>query len=424
MKSHTERAHHSRHLRIVSIVLIALTGAALIVKKMALPPPPAPQWVSVQPKPMTQHIGLVGKFEPIQTVVLNAPFEGVIQSLNVEQGQWVHKGQALVSLNPTLIELQLREALSGQLKAQRTVHELNNWENGTQVTRARRALRTAEMSLGSLEGRLRESRHLFERGIIARNELDELEQQTKLQRLERSSAQNELRVLLDEGKGQARQIAEMELTNATVKHEQLQQLLASQVVVAPFTGVIVPVSASQGAGIAPVVQTGARVSQNQALLGLANTEALKIVTTASELDINQLEPGQRAEILSDGFAGEPLLGHVQTVGNLALPSDDPSASALFPVTLSVAALTAEQARRVRPGMSARLSITTYNNEKAIIVAPEAISQEGSEMVVAYRKGEDQPIERRIVMVGHANAEGVEVFGLAPGLVSLRPPPQE
>ena len=52
------------------------------------------------------------------------------------------------------------------------------------------------------------------------------------------------------------------------------------------------------------------------------------------------------------------------------------------------------------------------------MAPEAISQEGSEMVVIYRKGEGQPIERRIVEVGHANAEGVEVFGLAPGQVSL------
>ena len=109
---------------------------------------------------------------------------------------------------------------------------------------------------------------------------------------------------------------------------------------------------------------------------------------------------------------------MQAVGNLALPSDDPGDSALFPVTLSVAALTPGQAKRIRPGMSARLNITTYHNEQAIIVAPEAISQEGSEMVVIYRKGEGQPIERRIVEVGHANAEGVEVFGLAPGQVSL------
>ena len=418
MKAHTEKACHSHYWRIGSMMLIALIGAALIVKKVAIAPPPAPQWVSVQTKPMTLHIGLVGKFEPIQTIVLNAPFEGVIQSLEAEQGQWVQKGQALLSMDPTLIELQLREALSGQLKAQRTVHELNNWENGTQVTRARRALRTADISLSNLEGRLRENRHLFERGIIARNELDELEQQTKLQRLERSSAQNELNALLDEGKGQARQIAEMELTNATVRYEQLQRLIAKQVVVAPFTGVIVPVNAAQGAGVTPLVQTGSRVSQNQALLGLANTETLKIVTTASELDINQLQPGQRVEILGDGFLGEPLLGHVQAVGNLALSSDDPGDSALFPVTLSVAALTPGQAKRIRPGMSARLNITAYHNEQAIIVAPEAISQEGSEMVVIYRKGEGQPIERRIVEVGHANAEGVEVFGLAPGQVSL------
>ncbi|WP_073525865.1 efflux RND transporter periplasmic adaptor subunit [Pseudomonas fluorescens] len=400
------------------MVLMTLTCVALIVKKRVIQPPPAPQWVSIQNQPLTQHIGLVGKFEPIQTIVLNAPFEGVIQSLEVEHGQWVQEGQTLLSMDPTLIELQLREALSGQLKAQRALQELKSWENGTQVARARRALRAADMSLSSLEGRLRESRHLFERGIIARNELDELDQQTTLQRLERISAQNELQALLSEGTGEARKIAEMELINATVKYEQLQQVLTRQTVVAPFTGVIVPVSASQGSGVVAPVQTGDRVSQNQSLLGLAHTQSLKVITTASELDINQLQPGQHVEILGDGFEGERLHGHIQTVGNLALPNDDPSASAQFPVTLALPELSPEQARRIRPGMSARLRIITYHNEQALIVAPEAISQEGNEMTVAYRKDEDQPIERRVVTVGHANAEGVEVFGLAPGLVRL------
>lgn len=418
MKTHTESPPRSHHWRIGLMVLITLIGVALIVKKLTTQPPPAEQWVSVQSKSLTQHIGLVGKFEPAQTIVLNAPFEGVIQSLDVEHGQWVQEGQTLLSMNPTLIELQLREALSEQLKAQRTLHELKNWENGTQVTRARRALRAADMSLKSLEGRLRESRHLFDRGIIARNELDELDQQTTLQRLERISAQKELQALLSEGTGEARQIAEMELTNATVKYEQLQQLHASRTVVAPFTGVIVPVSASQGSGVVAPVQTGARVSQNQSLLGLAHTQSLKIITTASELDINQLQPGQRVEVLGDGFEGEQLHGHVQTVGTLALPNDDASASAQFAVTLALAELSPEQAKRIRAGMSARLTITTYHNEQALIVAPEAISQEGNEMTVAYRKDEDQPIERRVVTVGHANAEGVEVFGLAPGLVRL------
>ena len=400
-------------------MLIALIGAALIVKKVAIAPPPAPQWVSVQTKPMTLHIGLVGKFEPIQTIVLNAPFEGVIQSLEAEQGQWVQKGQALLSMDPTLIELQLREALSGQLKAQRTVHELNNWENGTQVTRARRALRTADISLSNLEGRLRENRHLFERGIIARNELDELEQQTKLQRLERSSAQNELNALLDEGKGQARQIAEMELTNATVKYDALQTLLEGKEVKAPFSGIVVPApgstsSAQSGGNSNAPVQAGSKVSQGQVLFGLANIERLKIVAKVSELDINQLRQGQAVEVMGDGFDGERLTGSVSVVSGLAIASDS-QGSAQFPVTLSIPTLTPQQLQRVRLGMSARLTIVTYNNDQAIVIPSQAIQ---ADMTVEYRAAMDKPVQRVKVTTGQSTPQGVEVFGLEAGLVRV------
>ncbi|WP_312491972.1 efflux RND transporter periplasmic adaptor subunit [Pseudomonas cremoris] len=380
----------------------------------------AEQWLAVKPDPLVHQIGLVGKIEPDTTITLTAPFDGNVQANLVEQGQRVEAGQVLLRMDPSTLEVQLRDALSTQLKARRTVQEMQDWDSSPTVARARRTLRTAEMTAGNTQRKLTESENLFQRGIIPRNELDDLKQQTQQQQLDLVSARSELQQALDQGKGAYRQIADMELTNATVRYDALHQLLDGREVKAPFSGIVVPApgnsSSSQGGGNnnAPV-QAGSKVSQGQVLFGLANIERLKITAKVSELDINQLHQGQAVEVLGDGFDGERLTGSVSVVSGLAIANDSPG-SAQFPVTLSIPKLTPQQLQRVRLGMSARLTIVTYNNEQAIVVPAQAIT--GGE--VEYRETMDKPVERVKVTTGQSTPQGVEVFGLKAGFVKISP----
>ena len=97
-------------------------------------------------------------------------------------------------------------------------------------------------------------------------------------------------------------------------------------------------------------------------------------------------------------------------------ASDSQGSAQFPVTLSIPKLTPQQLQRVRLGMSARLTIVTYNNEQAIVVPSQAINR--ADMTVEYRATLDQPVERVKVTTGQSTAQGVEVFGLKPGFVKI------
>ncbi|NWD71848.1 HlyD family efflux transporter periplasmic adaptor subunit [Pseudomonas gingeri] len=404
--------------------LVVVAAATLIgYRAPAADPPKNAQWIPVQAAPLVHQIGLVGKIEPQKTITLTAPFDGNVRAVLVEQGQRVESGQALVQMDPALLEIQLRDALSAQLKARRAVQELQDWNNSQQVARSRRSLRAVEMSVSNNERKLRESQTLLQRGIIARSELDDLQQQLQTQRLDLAAAQGDLQQALDQGKGEYRQIADMELTNATVKYEALRTLLEGKNVLAPFAGIVVPapgVSNPQGTTTSSSgpIQNGSRVTQGQVLFGLANIEQLKIVSKVSELDINQLHQGQRVEILGDGFDGVRLDGAVDIVSSLALPSDSPGGSAQFPVTLSVPKLSPEQLQRVRLGMSARLTIITYRNDQAIVLPPAALQHIDNGLVVEYREAVDQPIRRVTVSAGQATPEGVEVFGLQPGFVRL------
>ena len=400
------------------IVLLAGAGIAVQSHRSAAEPlNTAEQWLAVKPDALVHQIGLVGKIEPDTTLILTAPFDGNVQANLVEQGQRVDAGQVLLRMDPALLEVQLRDALSAQLKARRTVQDMQNWDNSPTVSRARRSLRTAQMTAGNTQHKLTESENLFQRGIIPRNELDDLKQQTQQQQLDLIAARDELQQALEQGKGEYRQIAEMELTNATVKYDALYQQLEGKEVKAPFSGIVVPApgsgNAAQGAGNtnAPV-QAGSKVGQGQVLFGLANIERLKIVAKVSELDINQLHQGQAVEVMGDGFDGERLSGSVSVVSGLAIAGDT-QGSAQFPVTLSIPKLTPQQLQRVRLGMSARLTVVTYNNAQAIVIPSQAIQPDRT---VEYRPAMDKPVERVTVTTGQSTPQGVEVFGLKPGFV--------
>jgi HlyD family secretion protein len=409
----------TKHKGLLVVLIVLLAGAGLALRNPTEgPATTGEQWLAVKPDPLVHQIGLVGKIEPDTTLTLTAPFDGTVQANLVEQGQQVEAGQVLLRMDPAILEVQLREALSAQLKARRTVQEMQDWDSGPTVSRARRSLRTAEMSAGNTQRKLTESENLFQRGIIPRNELDDLRQQTQQQQLDLASARSELQQALDQGKGEYRQIADMELTNATVKYDALHTLLEGKELKAPFSGIVVPPpgnNATQGGGNnnAPV-QAGSRVNQGQVLFGLANIERLKIVAKVSELDINQLHQGQAVEVMGDGFDGERLSGSVSVVSGLAISSDG-QGSAQFPVTLSIPKLTLQQLQRVRLGMSARLTIVTYNNEQAMVIPSQALQ---ADMTVEYRAAMDKPVERVKVTTGQSTPQGVEVFGLKPGYVKI------
>lgn len=388
--------------------------------------PPAEQtddehWHVVQPEPLVRQVSLAGQIEPHRTIVLAAPFEGNVQQRFAHEGQQVKAGQTLLTLDVSLMEIQVREALSQQLKARREVQVLNDWHNGAQVLRARRGARAAQTLLNNLSHQLDESKRLYERGIIARNELDDLRQRMQMQRDDLTAAQDELRQVLELGASEFRQLAEMELTNARVKYETLLKQLGSGDVRAPFDGVVVPLAASQGAPsvATSALQSGSRVVAGQPLFGLADLEQLTVVAAVSELDVNQLRVGQAVDVTGDGFEGVHLTGSVLTVNSQGTTEEGSGGSAKFAVTLAISALTPEQFQRVRLGMSARLSIVVYRNDHALMVPPAALIREGDATLVEFRQNPGLPLQRVAVTTGQSSLQGVEVFGLEPGQVRLR-----
>ncbi|MDY7561503.1 HlyD family efflux transporter periplasmic adaptor subunit [Pseudomonas sp. 10B1] len=373
-------------------------------------------WLPVATAPLVQRIGMVGRIAPGSLLTLSAPFDGTVAEKNVVEGQRVERGQVLLRLDTTLLQIQLRDALAEQLKARRAVQDLQHWAHGQDMARARRAVSTSQLSLDDTERKLKETRVLLDRGIVPRMEVDALTQQAQTQRLDLKAAHAELKDVSAKALGENRQIADMQLANASAKYQALLALEAQRDVSAPFAGIIVRVPGNDAETNARPVQQGARVSPGQPLFALANLERLQVVAKVDEGDINQLREGQPVDIVGDGFAGILLNGTITSVGSQVLQSELQGSGASYELAVALPPLNAPQQQRIRLGMSARLSIITYQNPSAIVVPPDALSEDNGQHFVNYRRTPEKQTRRVDVSIGQATSDGVEVFGLFPGFI--------
>lgn len=411
------RTRHGRRWLAGGLILLSLV-AIFAYQTRPTTTTPNERWLHVQPQALENHLGLVGRIEAAMQTTLAAPFEGRVLAIAVTEGQRVERDQHLLTLDTTQLDIQLREALAAQLKAQRIVQDMQSWPQSEEVARSRRAMTNAQLGLSDTRSKLADTRRLFERGIVARMEVDALEQQARTQQLDLTASQAELSAALDKGKGENRQIAEMELTNTQARYQALQALHAQRQLHAPFAGIVLRPRKQEG-GSAPMAQQGMRATLDMPLFELASLERIKAVTRVEEADLYQLSEGMQVQITGDGFDGITLQGRIAAIGVQGIASEMYGGGTMYEVVVAIDPLMPAQQQRVRLGMSARLAILTYRAESGLAVPAEALHRDDEgNAIVKYRVEMNQAPRMLTVTTGRAVPQGVEVFGLAPGYVEL------
>ena len=379
---------------------------------------PIQKWILIEEKPLTIKLGLVGQIEPASLMTITAPFDGVIKEKYIEDGQRVERGQSLLLLDTSLLEIQLRDALTSLFKAKNSVYELQNWTQSQEVARARRGVTNIKMSLSDTERKLAEAKDLFTSGIVPRMEIDTLEQQARVEKLDLIAAESELKVTLNRGGGDNLKIAEMELINAHEKYDALQDLKEKNNLIATFSGTIIRPQGINSDKTALLIQQGAKINQGQPIFGLASLEKIKILAKVEETDINQLQHGQSVEITGDAFEGITLHGNINAVGSLTSAIDASSGSTTYDVIVAIPSLTPEQQKYIRLGMSARLSIVTYINDHAMVIPANIIQEIDNKRWVEYKETDASVGQMIEVKTGRSLIDGVEVFGVKSGYFKI------
>jgi len=223
-------------------------------------------------------LSLRGQVVPKTTVYLDTTAGGRVEQRLVEQGEFVKKGQALVRLSNTNLQL---DVMGREAQVTEQLNFLRNTQMNMATSRLdlRRDLLEVELQISHLQRRVKQSLTLVKKGLLAKDRLAEIEDDLsyykarKLLTVERQKQENSIR------KVQVQQLEESAVMlekNLQFARENLDNLLIK----APVSGYLSEFTVELGES----KERGARLGQ----IDIPNE--YKLVIRLDEFYLNQVQP--------------------------------------------------------------------------------------------------------------------------------------
>ncbi len=373
------------------------------------------QTMQVAPRPLTNAINLTGTLDPGRVVNLVAPFAGQIKSIDFSYGARVDKGKVLLTLDTDDVEVQLRDAETALIQARQKLEEVQSWQTSSTVASAQRSLEQAQMSLSQAQQNYRQTKALYDKGIVSQQELTSADGTYRNAQVSVTGAKDAVQAALKQGDKNAQEVARLTFENAKFKYDQFRRKVSQAVIKAPVSGIVLrPVDSpggggrgGNGGGTPQNLAVGAPVSDNQILLSIGDLETLSISSDVSEYNIASMKTGLKVNVTSDALAGTTLHGEVTAVSSQA--SSSGGGVPTFGTKVTVKSLDDEARRNIRVGMSANLQVVIYENPSALVVPFNAVlgGPGDARVLVVAGKADAKPKPVQVEL-GQRTASGIEI----------------
>ncbi len=333
---------------------------------------------------------LRGSVQPKTSVFLDTLAGGRVEQRLVEQGAYVKKGDPLVRLSNTALQLDVmgREA---------QVTEQLNFLRNTQMTMAtnrlnlRRDLLEIELQLGHLERKLKQTKELVKKGVVARERLAELTQDLAYYKgrkeltLERQKQEEGIRQVQV---AQLEDSAKMLQNNLAFARKNLENLTVR----APVSGHLSALNVELGES----KRAGARLGQ------IDIPDQFKLEANLDEFYLNQVNLGMRAIVQVGAAQYETQISKI----------DSEVANAQFAIEINLP----EQISEIKRGQSLDLELMLAGNaSNAILLERGAFFSSSGGHWVFVLTDNGTRAERRAIKLGKKNQEHYQVLsGLTAG----------
>jgi RND family efflux transporter MFP subunit len=278
--------------------------------------PPMPVEMAVAERaPLAEQIQIVGNLIGAATVQVVPRVNGRLQSVAVQLGDSVRRGQTIAKVEDFEIQEQVRQAEAAFRVAQATIRQ-----------------RDADLKLATTNRD--RSKSLFDRQLLPQQTYDDTEN-----RYEAAQAQTDF----------AR--AQFEQTKARL--DELNITLANTVIASPVDGFVSKRFLDPGAFVGP----------NSPVAAVVDIRTVRMVANLIEKDTKRVPAGTSAAVEVDAFPGEKFKGRVSRVA----PVFDPATR-----TAEMEIEIPNSGYRLKPGMYARVLLTVGSKENALTVPRTAV----------------------------------------------------
>lgn len=280
----------------------------------------------------TTTVEAKGQLKPISSSVVSPSVDGTVDLINVQAGQSVNEGDVLMTIKNDELDRNVAEAQRAVAAAQEDL------ANAQKAAAAAQANPTTDVDGASAAAA----------GISA------------------ASADTN-----------AVSAAQRSLTSAQANLDQANAKAASRTVTAPSSGSIVELNAKVGATVTGGMIMGeSDTSGGKQCMQIADLSKMKVTVQVGEKDIAKIAVGQSANVTYPAFPDIVSQGTVTAIASVA--NSDSGSGSGGSVTFNVDILIEAPDSRLKPGMTAEVSVVTEKLDDVVMVPTMALMTEDGE----------------------------------------------
>lgn len=335
---------------VAAIVLIAVVAALVINAQPQGASGPVTDMVTEGT--FTTTVEAKGQLKPISSSVVSPSVDGTVDSINVQAGQSVNEGDVLMTIKNDELDRNVAEAQRAVAAAQEDL------ANAQKAAAAAQATPTTDVEGASAAAA----------GAPAAS-----------------------------GDTNAVSAAQRSLASAQANLDQANAKAASRTVTAPSSGSIVELNAKVGATVTGGMIMGeSDTSGGKQCMQISDLSKMKVTVQVGEKDIAKIAVGQSANVTYPAFPDIVSQGTVTAIASVA--NSDAANGGGGSVTFNVDILIESPDARLKPGMTAEVSVVTERLDDVVMVPTMALMTEDGEHYYVNVATNDEGKQTRRVKV--------------------------
>ena len=298
----------------------------------------------------TTTVEAKGQLKPISSSVVSPSVDGTVDSINVQAGQSVNEGDVLMTIKNDELDRNVAEAQRAVAAAQEDL------ANAQKAAAAAQATPTTDVDGASAAA-----------GV--------------------SDASTDTNAV---------SAAQCSLASAQANLDQANAKAGSRTVTAPSSGSIVELNAKVGATVTGGMIMGeSDTSGGKQCMQIADLSKMKVTVQVGEKDIAKIAVGQSANVTYPAFPDIVSQGTVTAIASVA---NSDSSYGGGSVTFNVDILIEAPDARLKPGMTAEVSVVTEQLDDVVMVPTMALMTEDGEHYYVNVATDDEGKQTRRVKV--------------------------
>jgi RND family efflux transporter MFP subunit len=295
------------------------------------------------------YVETTGTVRAADSVQLSSQMMGTITHVNVHEGDRVHRGQVLVSIDAAQQRAAYQSAAAG-------------------VQASDHGIAAADADYALAESTMQRYQMLYDKKSVSPQEFDEVKTKLAAVRARREAAHA----------GRAQAEAAVSQANTAVGFSSIR---------APFEGLVT----------AKFVDAGAMAAPGVPLLIVEDSSRFRLEVQVDESQIGAVHLGVTLPILIDALGDQPISGKVEQI----VPAADAS-SRSFTVKITLS-----PNPQIRSGLFGRAQFP--RGERRSILVPQAALVHRGQLDAVYVVGQDQIASLRYITLGRPSTKDVEVL---------------